>query len=192
MPNATALRYTRARATGSVELVLDADHYDRVVLDGILKAQVSLDIRTADFKAMRVPVGRSGCARSIVEVFRERADQGVEIRLLHSGVPSGPVLAALDRLVHARIRVRRCPRQHAKTVIVDARTMYLGSANLTGAGLGAKSHRKRNFEAGIWTRSPELIDPILEQFNALWEGRLCTSCGRRVLCPIPLEEPDPR
>jgi hypothetical protein len=67
--------------------------------------------------------------------------------------------------------------------------MYLGSANLTGAGLGAKSDAKRNFEMGIWTDSSPLIDAVLEQFNALWEGHRCTSCRRKDVCPVPLEEP---
>jgi len=67
--------------------------------------------------------------------------------------------------------------------------MYLGSANLTGAGLGAKGEDKRNFEMGIWTESPGLIDSVLEQFNTLWEGRPCKTCGRRDVCPVPLEEP---
>jgi phosphatidylserine/phosphatidylglycerophosphate/cardiolipin synthase-like enzyme len=79
---------------------------------------------------------------------------------------------------------------HAKTVIVDCRSMYLGSANLTGAGLSAKADGRRNFEWGVWTESPELIDGVLEQFNALWEGRRCTTCKRKDVCPVPLEEPE--
>ncbi len=68
--------------------------------------------------------------------------------------------------------------------------MYLGSANLTGAGLGAKSPKRRNFELGIWTEATSLIDATLEQFNALWEGHECKTCGRRDVCPVPLEEPE--
>src|SRR5438128_249744 len=41
--------------TGEVELVVDGNHFARIVRDGILKAQTSLDIATADFKAMLVP-----------------------------------------------------------------------------------------------------------------------------------------
>ena len=67
--------------------------------------------------------------------------------------------------------------------------MYLGSANLTGAGLGAKADGKRNFEWGVWTTSPPLIDSVLEQFNALWEGHRCENCRRKDVCPVPLEEP---
>ena len=36
-----------------------------------------------------------------------------------------------------------CPRVHFKSVIVDGRFAYSGSANLTGAGMGAKSKEKR-------------------------------------------------
>jgi hypothetical protein len=74
-------------------------------------------------------------------------------------------------------------------VIVDCAAMYLGSANLTGAGLGAKADRRRNFELGVWTQSSALIDGVLESFNAIWEGRHCEGCGRRNVCPMPLEEP---
>ncbi len=48
---------------------------------------------------------------------------------------------------------------------------------------------KQNFEMGVWTCSAELIDAVLEQFNALWEGRRCGSCRRKDVCPVPLEEP---
>jgi hypothetical protein len=73
--------------------------------------------------------------------------------------------------------------------VIDCGAMYLGSANLTGAGLGAKADGRRNFELGIWTTSPALIDGVLEHFNALWEGRRCESCRRKEICPVPLEEP---
>ena len=33
-------------------------------------------------------------------------------------------------------------------------------------------------------------DATLEQFNALWEGHECKKCGRRDVCPVPLEEPE--
>ncbi len=177
-------------ACGQVQLVTDGEHLGRVVTSGILKASVSLDIATADFKAMLVPTGRGrGRAKSVVEHLRRLAGMGVEIRLLHAGVPSGPVLAELRRELPERIRIRRCPRLHAKVVIIDCAAMYLGSANLTGAGLGAKADRRRNFELGIWTRSSALIDGVLESFNAIWEGRHCDACGRRNVCPMPLEEP---
>lgn len=179
---------------GPVELVLDADHLRRVVHDGILKARTSLAIATADLKAMLVPapgdVSRRRSAPSIVDHLLDLVARGVEVRVLHAGVPSAAALRRLKRDLPAGLTIRRCPRLHAKTVVVDAAAMYLGSANLTGAGLGAKGAQRRNFEWGVWTRAPDLIDTILRQFDLLWEGARCRDCQRHDVCPVPLEEPD--
>src|SRR5215212_5956342 len=174
---------------GEAELGVNEEHFPRIILDGICRAQGSVDIMTADLKAMLVPDGVSRRARSIVQVLRSLALKGVEVRLLHAGVPSAPALAEMKRALPRGLTIRRCPRLHAKAIIIDAQRMYLGSANLTGAGLGAKADGRRNFELGIWTESPPLIDSVLEEFNTLWEGHLCPGCGRRDVCPVPLEEP---
>jgi phosphatidylserine/phosphatidylglycerophosphate/cardiolipin synthase-like enzyme len=178
------------RASGACELVIDRQHFQKIVLEGILAARTSLDIMTADFKAMLVPQVARREARSIVQVMRNLAERGVEVRMLHAGTPSAPALEELKRGLPAGMTIRRCPRLHAKTVIIDCQRMYLGSANLTGAGLGAKADGKRNFELGVWTESAALIDSVLDEFNSLWEGRQCVSCRRKDHCPVPLEEPD--
>jgi phosphatidylserine/phosphatidylglycerophosphate/cardiolipin synthase-like enzyme len=174
---------------GEVRLVVDGGHFDTVVRGGLLEAMVSIDIATADFKAMLVPRDNGRRAVSVIAELRRLAAKGVEIRLLHAGVPSAAALVELANGLPENVIVRRCPRLHAKAVIVDASAMYLGSANLTGAGLGAKGDTRRNFEWGVWTRSPALIESVLDQFNALWEGRRCDGCGRKDVCPVPLEEP---
>ena len=57
----------RTTPTGIVELVVDGEHFRKLVLDGICTAKISLDIATADFKAMLVPTGDgSRNAKSIV------------------------------------------------------------------------------------------------------------------------------
>lgn len=174
---------------GECELIANAEHFDRVVRAGICKAKVSLDIMTADFKAMLVPIGRGRTAASIVEIMRSLANKGVEIRLLHAGTPSGAALAELKKGLPRNVTIRRCPRLHAKAIIIDTSLMYLGSANLTGAGLGAKADGKRNFELGVITSASPLIEAVLEQFNALYEGERCRKCRRKDICPVPLEEP---
>lgn len=177
---------------GECELVINAEHFPRIVRQGIQKANVSLDILTADFKAMLVPRGGKGrgrTAESIVRVFRRLAERGVEIRILHAGTPSSAALQELRRELPSNLTIRRCPRLHAKAVVIDARWMYLGSANLTGAGLGAKSDGRRNFEMGVITESAPLIESVLHQFNELWEGHNCKTCRRKDVCPVPLEEP---
>jgi len=169
--------------------VLNDDHLQLALQEAIDSCRHRLFIATANVKDVHVPAG-GGRARSILKLFERLSRRGVEIRLLHSGVPSGPFLAELKRHVPANLVMRRCPRVHAKALIVDGRWMYLGSANLTGAGLGAKSARRRNFEAGLWTDETALIDPILDMLDAIWTGDQCRACGRRDHCPVPLEEPD--
>lgn len=174
---------------GEAQLIADGQHFTHVIKQGLMRAQVSVDILTADFKAMLVPIGTGRRASSIVQIFRGLAARGVEIRLLHAGTPSSAALRELRSALPTNMTIRRCPRLHAKAVVIDAARMYLGSANLTGAGLGAKADGRRNFEMGILTETPALIDAVLERFNALWEGRQCANCRRRDVCPVPLEEP---
>lgn len=186
--------------TGQAELVMDGQHLRRVIYDGILQARFSVDIATADLKSVLVPdpgktPSRRGTPPSILEHLCRLAERGVEVRVLHAGVPSGPALAELKKRIKkhgqlpASLVLRRCPRLHAKAVILDAARMYLGSANLTGAGLGAKADCNRNHELGIWTESPDMIDAVSQYFNHLWEGGGCEGCGRKDVCPVPLEEP---
>ena len=44
---------------GGVELIVNQQHFQRVVVDGICRAKVSIDIMTADLKAMLVPDPRT-------------------------------------------------------------------------------------------------------------------------------------
>jgi phosphatidylserine/phosphatidylglycerophosphate/cardiolipin synthase-like enzyme len=170
-------------------MITDAEHFDHLVKHGIAEAKVSVDIITANFKSMLVPNGRRR-APSIVEVMAERAKRGVELRVLHAGVPSGPALRELKQHYGPGLTLRRCPRVHAKVIVIDSRLAYVGSANLTGAGLGAKGERRRNFEVGMTSADPALIDELAGYFNALWEGEHCPTCDRRDVCPVPLEEPN--
>ncbi len=71
-------------------------------------------------------------------------------------------------------------------MIIDGRTAYLGSANLTGAGIGAKNDRRRNWEAGILTDEKHLLEPLMAELDTLWMGTHCASCQRRSTCPDPI------
>jgi phosphatidylserine/phosphatidylglycerophosphate/cardiolipin synthase-like enzyme len=85
--------------------------------------------------------------------------------------------------------MRRCPRVHQKTILADGKLLYIGSANLTGAGVGAKSENRRNFEVGIITDEPAMIDRADSLFELIWCGDMCLKCGRKSVCPCPLESP---
>jgi hypothetical protein len=172
-----------------LELVLNDEHLDGVLRQALEICSHRLFIATADVKDLHVPTGGKR-SRSILQEFRGLTKRGVEIRLLHGGVPSGAFLADLKKSIPANLIMRMCPRVHAKAIIADGKWMYLGSANLTGAGIGAKSARRRNFEAGIWTDEVRLIDPVTDMLDTIWTGQQCTDCGRTKYCPVPLEEPE--
>ena len=81
---------------------------------------------------------------------------------------------------------RRLRDRAAGEGTVDGVKAYFGSANLTGAGMGAKSEKKRNFENGVLTDDPVLVEPLVEQFDSVWRGAFCRECGRRDFCGDPV------
>lgn len=71
-------------------------------------------------------------------------------------------------------------------MVFDGKEVYIGSANLTGAGIGMKSADKRNFEAGILTDDPAIVEHVVAQFDDVWMGRHCKTCKRRGYCSDPI------
>lgn len=186
------------RRNASVDLVVDRQHYDDVVLGALGRARVSVWIATANVKDvhMEAPIGTRARARgrymSITEHFESLVDRGVEIRLLHGALPSRPFRASLDkrlRLVPPRFEMRHCPRVHLKLIAVDGAYLYLGSANFTGAGLGAKGDGRRNFEMGVSTDDDVFLDSAQSRFDRIWTGKECGACRLRSVCPEPLDQP---
>ena len=108
----------------------------------------------------------------------------IEVRLIHAKEPGPNRRDDFDRYPTLWTAMERvlCPRVHFKCIIVDGVKAYFGSANLTGAGMGAKSARNRNFENGVLTDEPTIVGPLAEQFDAVWRGAFCRDCGRRAFC----------
>ena len=133
----------------------------------------------------------SGNASSVLETFAELAQRGLELRILHASAPSRAFRRSFDAqpaLVSGGIEMRVCPRVHLKTVVVDASLVYLGSANWTGAGLGAKGDGRRNFEMGILTTDEQTIDQVQERYDRIWRGAECADCRLRDECEMPLDK----
>ena len=187
----------------ALELVSGRGHYDRVI-DAIRNAHTSVWIATANVKELMIEDGRArpGQRRSmkrttyvsILAILDELAARGVELRLLHAELPSRPFRAELARHpsllddADAALALRRCPRVHMKVVVIDGELLYLGSANWTGAGLGAKGSGRRNFELGIVTSDAPMLDEVQRLYDHVWRGAACSSCRLRPECPGPLIE----
>ena len=180
-----------------LELLLHADHYPAVI-DCVMRAQRSVWIATANLKELMVEdvqlvPGRRRASkhyRSVLSAFSELAARGVELRILHASLPSRIFQRDFDRqraLVQGGLQLRLCPRTHMKLVIVDGEHLYLGSANWTGAGIGAKHADRRNFELGLLTGDERLLDAAQATFEQLWRGKECATCRLRKECPTPLD-----
>ena len=66
------------------------------------------------------------------------------------------------------------------------KTTYVGSANLTGAGLGMKGSNTRNFEAGVLSSNKEFVKQASQQFDQVWMGAHCKDCKRKQYCGDPI------
>jgi len=162
----------------------------RVVHEMIPAAREFVWIATANLKDMYVQRGAAGRFRSVLSVFNDLAARGVSVRILHAAEPSQAFQQSIQRYKNLQddaIELALCPRVHMKLVLVDGRMAYAGSANVTGAGLGEKSPHRRNFEAGFITDDAAVISPLLAHFDDIWRGAHCRDCGRRALCPLPLD-----
>src|SRR5204863_416373 len=95
---------------------------------------------------------------------------------------AGVDVVSLRRVARA-LAARRCPRVHMKVVVIDGELLYLGSANWTGAGLGAKGSGRRNFELGIVTSDAPMLDAVQSLYERVWSGGECGSCKLQAVCP---------
>ncbi len=164
------------------EFITDREIYEKVILGAVPGAESFVWIATADLKDLYV--ARRGKMLPFLGTLSELVRRGVAIRLLHAKEPGPRFRRDFDRypgLIQGMEKIL-CPRVHFKCVVVDGRTAYTGSANLTGAGMGAKSGKNRNFESGIFTTDTAVVRRIMDQFDAVWMGGRCPGCGRRRYC----------
>jgi phosphatidylserine/phosphatidylglycerophosphate/cardiolipin synthase-like enzyme len=165
-----------------LKFVTDREIYEEVIGGAIPKARRLLWLATADLKDLHVH--KQGRMVPFLEILSDLVRGNVEIRLLHAKEP-GPVFRRdFDRYPTLANGLERmlCPRVHLKCAVVDGACAYMGSANLTGAGVGAKSTKRRNFEAGIITDDPTIVGQIMDQFDAIWRGSHCRECDRKEFC----------
>lgn len=168
-----------------LSFISDTEHYSSV-LDLVTKARETLWIGTADIKDLYVVQGKT--EKPFLGVLSELIGKGVEVRLIHAKEPGPNFREDFDRYPRLARMLERvmCPRVHFKLIIIDQAVCYVGSANLTGAGMGMKSATRRNFEAGILTDEPSIVDAAIEEFDKVWRGSECKKCQRRELCPDPI------
>lgn len=156
-------------------------HYSEVI-SLMRNVKKELWIGTADIKDIHIKYRNSHV--SILKLFSDLLSKRVHIRLLHAKEP-GPIFKKdFDKytLILRDLERGLCPRIHFKLYIFDLETVYIGSANFTGAGIGNKSNNRRNFESGVLSNDPAIVKKAINQFDEVWRGKYCGACQRKTYC----------
>ena len=165
--------------------ISNSAHY-KDVLSRVLKMKHNLWIGTADIKDLYVEVGKQ--KKPFLAVLADLIRRSVEVRLIHAKEPGPNYREDFDKypVLYDCLERVLCPRVHFKMFVFDCKEVYIGSANLTGAGIGMKTDNKRNFEAGILNDEPAIVEQAMSQFDDVWIGKHCKSCKRRDFCSDPI------
>ncbi len=160
-------------------------HYTALLLR-IQSVKHTLWIGTADIKDLYVEVG--GEKKPFLALIAQLIRRGVEVRLIHAKEPGPNFREDFDKypVLYDRLERVLCPRVHFKMFVFDCKEVYVGSANLTGAGVGMKAETTRNFEAGILTDDPQIVEQAMNQFDEVWMGKHCKTCKRKEFCSDPI------
>lgn len=168
-----------------VNFISNSDHY-KEVLSRVQSVKHMLWIGTADIKDLYVEIGKE--KKPFLALIAQLIRRGVEVRLIHAKEPGPNFREDFDKhpVLYDRLERVLCPRVHFKMLVFDGKEVYVGSANLTGAGIGMKAETTRNFEAGILTDDPVLVEQAMNQFDEVWISKHCKTCKRKDYCSDPI------
>mgnify|MGYP001166009125 CR=1 FL=1 len=170
-----------------IKLVSGEELYEIVFNDIIPGSRKFLWLATSNLK--NVFIDYHNRSQSFLELINEKLREKVSVRILHASMPSKGFMNEIKKLgddLEFGLELFCCPRNHMKIVLADNLKMYIGSANITGAGVGMKSKNKRNFELGIYTEDKEMVKQVSEYFDSVWMGKFCDKCKLRKICPNPI------
>jgi phosphatidylserine/phosphatidylglycerophosphate/cardiolipin synthase-like enzyme len=171
-------------------LLLNREIYEEVIQARLPLAKRFVWIVTADIKDMHVE--RYSGYEPLLELLADLVSNGVSVRLIHAKEPGPRFREDFDRydeLLNDDLFERiLCPRVHTKAIVIDNEIAFVGSPNLTGAGMGSKHEDKRNFEAGFLFDDDESIHKLVTWIDRLYLGEYCQTCKRRDYCPDPIDE----
>lgn len=175
----------RLHADIPTTLISDREHYE-FLIGNIRKAKRSVLLSTANVK--RFSIGETeakASSESFLDILDSLANSGVDIRIICSS-PSRGFLEEMegheDLMNNPHFTFKTCRRCHMKMVIIDSEIIYIGSANITAAGMGPRIDTRRNFEAGMISSDNNLVEQGIDIFEEGWSKKRCSSCYYKDEC----------
>lgn len=167
--------------------ISNTEHYLKV-LSHCKDVKHTLWLGSADLKDCYIK--QKGEKMPFLKLLAQLIRKGVDVRLIHAKEPGPAFREDFDKypVLYDRLERVLCPRVHFKIIVFDCKEIYIGSANLTGAGIGMKGEGTRNFEAGILTDDPAIVEQAMNQFDEVWIGNKCKGCKRRQYCGDPISK----
>lgn len=163
--------------------LITENHYEEVI-ERICAAKSSIRIMTGDFKRFKLkPTAKQGKnyndGTPFIKHLMEKAGKGISVQIICSR-PSKSFKeeydALYERIKPKNFRIYFCERNHSKVVVVDNKVAYVGSANVTPAGLAQGVMSPGNFEAGILTENHQFISQLNTLFSKIMNGDYCYNC----------------
>ena len=185
----SVLNYTR-RSQPSSDTHLITENFFQEVIKRVCAAKSSIKIMTGDFNLFRLEPTKKqgkkyGDGTPFLDFLMEKANEGIFVQIIRSETSryfQDGIERAYSKVHNDCFSVWLCIRNHAKVVIVDDKIAYIGSANMTRAGLGQPYASPGNFEIGILTEDAEMIALLNEQFADIKRYKFCDDCHRKKDC----------
>ena len=163
--------------------LITENHYEEVI-EQIIAAKSSIKIMTGDFKRFKLkPTAKQGKnyndGTPFIKHLMEKTKKGISVQIICSR-PSKSFKEEYEAL-YAKIKPKNfrmyfCERNHSKVMIVDNKVAYVGSANVTPAGLAQGIMSPGNFEVGFLTENHQFISQLNTRFSKILNGDYCYGC----------------